>query len=98
MTQTRRYNKVGTSRKKSPAVLIREEEEEEEGGEHGEDEEQRVCLCRGGGGQSVLQPSAWEGLMDGGGGKDDGRFPLRVKRWQGALGAGRPASARPAVW
>lgn len=27
-----------------------------------------------------------------------GRFPLRLKRWQGALGARRPASARPAVW
>lgn len=52
----------------------------------------------GGGVQSVLQPSSWEGLMDGGGEKDDGRFPLRVKRRQGALGARRPASARPAVW
>lgn len=55
-------------------------------------------VCVGGGVQSVLQPSSWEGLMDGGGEKDDGRFPLRVKRWQGALGARRPASARPAVW
>lgn len=81
-------------------VLIREEEEEEEGGKRGEDEEQRVCLCVcvWGGWHSVLQPSSWERLMDGGGGKGDGRVSFKSQTAAGGLSARRPASARPALW